>query len=110
QFLYARIDDIEDICTRFKTSDFQNRGSIVAEFEALIDDLKNQFRQSKVNDNAVNMVFSLREDKFQSAVTDTYNMITNPSRRLITGMQGFNELTGGGFESGRVYMILGTTG
>ena len=110
QFLYARIDDIEDICTRFKTSDFQNRGSIVAEFEALIDDLKNQFRQSKVNDNAINMVFSLRDDKFQSAVTDTYNMITNPSRRLITGMQGFNELTGGGFESGRVYMILGTTG
>ena len=110
QFLYARIYDIEDICTRFKTSDFQNRGSIVAEFEALIDDLKNQFRQSKVNDNAINMVFSLRDDKFQSAVTDTYNMITNPSRRLITGMQGFNELTGGGFESGRVYMILGTTG
>lgn len=110
QFLYNRIDDIQDICTRFKTTDYMNRGGIVKEFEELIDSLKNDFRRSKLNDNAIDMVFSLKEGRFESAVTDTYNLITNPSRRLITGMQGLNELTGGGFESGRVYMLLGTSG
>ena len=29
---------------------------------------------------------------------------------MICGMQGLNEMVGGGFESGRVYMLLGITG
>lgn len=110
QFIYNKIDDIQDICTRFKTSDYSNRGGIVHEFETLVDGLKNDFRRSRINDNSIDMTFSLRDGKFQSAITDTWNMITNPSRRLITGMQGLNEMTGGGFESGRVYMLLGTSG
>lgn len=110
QFIYNKIDDIQDICTRFKTSDYSTRGNIVNEFEGMVDELKNEFRRSKVNDNSVDMTFSLRTGRFESAITDTWNMITNPSRRLITGMQGLNEMTGGGFESGRVYMLLGTSG
>lgn len=110
QFIYNKIDDIQDVCTRFKTSDYSNRGNIVNEFENLVDEMKNEFRRSKVNDNSIDMTFSLRNGRFESAVTDTWNMITNPSRRLITGMQGLNEMTGGGFESGRVYMLLGTSG
>lgn len=110
QFIYNSVDDIQDICTRFKTSDFSTRGQIVNEFESIIDNMKNEFRRSRVNDNSIDMTFSLRDGQFQNAVTDTWNLITNPSRRLITGMQGLNEMTGGGFESGRVYMLLGTSG
>lgn len=110
KFLYTSIDDIQDLCTRFKTSDFNSRGNIVKEFEALVDGLKNQFRRSRVNDNNIDMTFSLRDGEFESAIINTWNMITNPSRRLITGMQGLNEMVGGGFESGRVYMLLGTSG
>ena len=110
QFIYNKIDDIQDICTRFKTSEYSNRGQIVSEFESVIDGLKNDFRHSRVNDNSIDMAFSLRDGQFESAVTDTWNLITNPSRRLVTGMQGLNEMTGGGFESGRTYMLLGTSG
>ena len=56
------------------------------------------------------MTFSLRDGVFEDAIKETYNLITNPSRRLISGMQGLNEMVGGGFESGRVYMFLGITG
>ena len=42
-------------------------------------------------------------------VTDTFNKIKSPSRKLFCGMQGVNQLTGG-FESGRVYMLFGTSG
>jgi hypothetical protein len=110
QFIYTSIDNIQELCTRFKTSDYANRGSIVKEFEGLVDNLKNNFRHCKINDNAVDMEFSLRDNVFNNVVSDVYQMITNPSRRLITGMQGINEMTGGGFESGRVYMLLGTSG
>ena len=110
QFVYNKVDDLQDVCTRFKTSDYSNRGNIVQEFENIIDGLKNDFRRSKINDNSIDMTFSLRDGNFQTAITDTWNMITNPSRRLICGMQGLNEMVGGGFESGRVYMLLGTSG
>lgn len=110
QFVYRNVDTVEELCEKFKTSSYENRGNIVHDFENVIDSLKNEFRKTRIEDNAVDMEFSLRDDKFNSAVTNTYNLITNPSRRLITGMQGFNELIGGGFESGRVYMLIGASG
>lgn len=110
QFIYNRIDQIQDICTRFNASDYLHRGGIVKEFEALIDSLKNDFRHAKVDDNSIDMTFSLRDGIFESCVTDVYNIVTNPNRRLICGMIGLNDLVGGGFESGRVYMLFGLGG
>ena len=110
QFIYNKVDNIQDVCTRFKTADFCNRGNIVQEMENLIDDMKSEFRKTKVDDSITDMTFSLQNGVFENCITNTYNIITNVSRRLITGMQGFNEMIGGGFESGRVYMLLGTSG
>ena len=110
QFIYNKVDDIQDVCSRFKTADFCNRGNIVQEMENLIDDMKSEFRKTKVDDSITDMTFSLQNGVFENCITNTYNIITNVSRRLITGMQGFNEMIGGGFESGRVYMLMGTSG
>ena len=109
-FMYKRVDQMQDIITRFKTSDYSTRGNIVKEFESVIDSTKNDFRKVKTVDNSTDMLFSLRDENFIPAITNTYNLITSPSRRLITGMQGLNEMLAGGFESGRVYMFLGTSG
>ena len=110
RFLYDYVDKMLELGTQFKSSDFNTRGNIIHEIEDFNNRLKNEFRKSRVNDNAIDMTFSLREGEFENAITNTWNMITNPSRRLICGMQGLNEMTGGGFESGRVYMLLGTSG
>ena len=109
-FVYAGIDKLQDLCTRFKTSDFNSRGQIIKEFESYLDDMKNNFRKVKIDDNVNDATFSLNEDSFIPIITDTWNMITSPSRRLITGMQGLNEMVGGGFEAGRVYLFLGVAG
>ena len=109
-FFYNNCDELQDIITQFKTSDISNRASIVKNAEYLIDIIKNEFRKSHIEENVNDVFFSLSEDTFNSAVTDTYNLITNPSRRLYTGMQGLNQMLGGGFESGRVYMFLGIAG
>ena len=109
-FVYDATDKLLDLCTRIKSSDYQHRGILIQEFESVVDQLKNQFRTSKTDDSLTDMTFSLRPDKFEQVVTETHNLIRNPSRRLMTGMQGLNEMIGGGFESGRVYMLLGITG
>lgn len=108
-FVYKYSGKLIDLCTRIQTSDYSHRGTLIQEFEAIIDDIKNQFRKSKSEDNLTNMTFSLQSGVLEQCIQDTWNLITNPSRRLATGMQGFNEMIGGGFESGRVYMLVGAT-
>ena len=109
-FVYQGIDKLQDLCVRFKTSDFANRGNIIKEYEMYLDEMKNNFRKVHIDDNINDATFSLREDTFIPMITDAWNLITSPSRRLVSGMQGLNEMVGGGFEAGRVYMFLGVAG
>ena len=55
-------------------------------------------------------VYGVPDEPWHMDTTDTYNILTDPNRRLITGMQGFNEIVGGGLEDERVYMLSGTSG
>lgn len=108
-FMYDYCDRFMDICTRFKAEDYAKRSDIVNEFEALVDDVKKEFRRVR-NESATEMEFSLAEGIFEEVIQDVYQKEINPSRRLVTGMQGFNEIVGGGLESGRVYMLFGMAG
>lgn len=99
-----------DVCQGIKTSDFEHRADFINQFESLLDQTKNEFRKANINDNIVDMQFSLDPREFEQDVAEVYEVVSNPSRRLISGMQGLNIMTGGGFESGRVYMFLGITG
>lgn len=108
-FIYNDIDRMLDICTRFKAADYRSRGSIVQEFETLVTDIQNKFRRSRV-ESLSETSFTLRNGLFDEIVKDIHEQLTDPCSKLITGMQGVNELLGGGFESARVYMLLGLTG
>ena len=109
-FINANGDNLVDLLTQFKTADFYNKQDIVPRIGEMIQYFQNKFREMNFISNATDMMFSLEEGNFENCITETYNMVTNPSRRLLTGMQGLNQMIGGGFESGRVYMFLGTSG
>ena len=109
-FVYDAADEMIDICTRIKSSDYNHRGDLIREYSNMINHHKTMFREAKSDDSITQLEFSLKPDKFEKCVTETYNILSNPNRRLITGMQGFNEMVYGGFESGRVYALLGITG
>ena len=55
-------------------------------------------------------MFSLRDGYFENVMYDTYSALSSPRRKLMTGMQGMNELLGGGFENGRCYVYFGLPG
>lgn len=109
-FIYAKGDTLVDLLTQIKVSDFNNKSNLINALGETISYFNNNFRKANFITNATDMTFSLEDGIFENCVTETYNMMANPSRRLITGMQGLNEMIGGGFESGRVYMFLGTSG
>ena len=109
-FIYESSDKMLDICTKIKGSDFSQRAELIQQYEEILNQTQNCFRQVKQDTNVTDIKFSLRDGDFERGLRETYDLITNPSRRLITGMQGLNEMLAGGFESGRVYMFFGLTG
>lgn len=108
-YMSNEADELYDILTRFRATDYIDRGEIVSELEEKIVNLNNKFRKAR-SENQQEIVFSLREGQFEESMKDIHESLTNPSSRLYTGMKGFNKLIGGSFESGRTYMLVGLPG
>lgn len=107
--VYKNVDSLMDLCSRIKSADYGSKAEMVAEFEKAINDIQNDFRRSK-NEDQTEIIFSLRDGYFEDVMYDTYNTLSSPRRKLVTGMQGMNELLGGGFENGRCYVYFGLPG
>ena len=107
--IFNKVDELQNLCSRIKTNDYGSKAQAVSEFETAINDIQNEFRRCK-NENSTEAMFSLRDGYFEDIMHDTYNTLSSPRRKLVTGMQGMNELLGGGFENGRCYVYFGLPG
>lgn len=109
RFIYENCDYAIDLFSRFKNGNYDCIEDIVLEIEQFCDLMKGEFRRNRV-EKMEEMNFSLKNGQFEECMQDIHDILSSPSRRLRTGMQGLNELTNGGFENGRTYMFLGMTG
>jgi hypothetical protein len=107
--IYNDVDKGLALLTKFKATDYINRGSVVREIEEWVNAMQVKFRRSRA-DTAEDITFSLTGDTFIEAMTDTYRQLSSPSNKLQFGTQAWNLLTGGGVEAQRVYTILGLPG
>lgn len=108
-FIYNDIDKVIDICEKIKSAEGQEKLKALQEYEELNQAIQTKFRQNKSR-TSTDIMFSLRNGIFEDSVRDIHEQLSNPSNRLVTGMQGFNEMTAGGLECGRVYMFFGLPG
>lgn len=106
---YTNAERIMDVCSRLLSANYGSKSALVKEFEEIINETQNEFRRSK-NEGSTEQIFSLRNGYFEDMMMDTYNTLNSPRRKLVTGMQGMNELLGGGFENGRCYVYFGLPG
>lgn len=104
-----KVGNLLDSCTKFVTKDFTSKAGILKTLEGQINDIQNDFRRVR-NESHTDAMFNLEDGAFEDCIHDTYNQLSNPGRKLMTGMQGMNELLGGGFESGRTYVFFGLPG
>lgn len=108
-FLYEEIDRGIDLFTRFKAADSTNITKIGNEIKEYISNLNTMFRQAQVQ-SVTNEIFSLDPAHLVNMIDNVRTELTNEYRKLYTGMTGFNQLIGGGFENTRCYLFLGITG
>lgn len=108
--IYHETSTMMDICSRFQMAPpGAEKAAIAKEFEEEINTIQNTFRRSK-NEKSEDEMFSLQPDIFEERMRESYNELSNPSRKLMLGNQALNELFGGGLEETRVYTILGLPG
>lgn len=107
--IYNYVDEGLALLTKFKATDYANRGPIVKQIEDWNNRLQVEFRRAKVDDIS-DLTFSLTGENYINAMIETYQQLASPSNRLQFGNQALNALTGGGVESGRVYTLLGLPG
>lgn len=108
-FIYERQDYMLDLWSRLKSSDYKSVGRISEEIKNATAELNTAFRKAK-SEKSSDAIFSLADGVVESCITDAYNEVTSKYRKLVTGMQGFNQIIGGGFENTRTYLLLGLTG
>lgn len=107
--IYNDVDDGLALLTKFKATDYINRGQVVKEIEQWVNNMQVKFRRAKA-DNAEDLTFSLSGDNYIQSMLETYRQLSSPSNKLVFGTQALNALTGGGVEATRVYTILGLPG
>ena len=103
------MNELYELLVKFRASDYSSRGEIVRLIEDEVVKVNNLFRKAK-SEQSHEVTFSLKDGIFEDSMREIHENVTNPSRRLYTGMQGFNELIGGALETTRVYMLLGLAG
>lgn len=108
-FIENDIHKIMDISTRYLAEDYRYRDAIVKEYEQFIKESNSKFRRVKA-ETLNDTVFTLEPGKFENVVADIWDKVTSPSRGLVTGMHGLNEMLGGWFEATRFYLFLGLSG
>lgn len=75
-------------------------------FQSLLNELTKAQRRSK-QDNRFNLTDA---NHFNAIMAEAWGRLLSESQYWKTGMQGLNDMLGGGFENGRVYNFIGATG
>lgn len=108
-FLYEETPKLLDLLTRFMGADSGDISKIGNEIKDSIAHLNTMFRQATVQ-SVTNETFSLNANILRDRLGDIQDQLKSEYRKLITGMQGLNQMLGGGFENTRCYLFLGVTG
>ena len=107
-YFFRRVDDLIETLTEVKAAAVIDRQGLI---EKACDIMRNIVTDHELaQDDDRDNYFDLEEENFVKTISNVHSILSSASHRLQTGMQGFNELLGGGFETGRAYMILGPSG
>ena len=86
------------------------REAVLKDMRFRLRDIGTTLRQT-ANTATGSETFSLTDsDVFIRTMSNVYDRLHNPSTKLKTGMQAFNNIISGGFENGRIYLLFGLPG
>lgn len=108
-FLYEEAPRGIELLTQFMGADSSNISKLGNEIKDWIANLNTMFRRATVQ-SVTSETFSLNPNVLKDRIYEIQSQLKSEYRKLATGMQGLNQMLGGGFENTRCYLFLGVTG
>lgn len=109
-FLHAYKAPIIRLVEDLETNEFgktsEDCTNAIQLFQSLLNELMKAQRRSK-QDNRFNLT---DVNHFNAIMNEAWDRLLSESQFWRTGMQGMNNMLGGGFENGRTYNFIGATG
>ena len=102
------VRQMQDVCQDYITSDPTERIARAKDVQAMNDELHTQFRRNAMNLDSQDDRFTLSD--MNQSVDRTIAEMNKPSYSLVTGIQAFNDILGGGAKGGKCYCLFGLPG
>ncbi len=101
------VEMLQDKLTSFQTENYDDVDHMLNEIEESSIKLGRALKSSKETFNAETNEMILNSTGSKEMIAAFIEESKNPSARIRTGLQFFNEKLDGGFENGRVYLAIG---
>ena len=103
------VDKLLELCSEYKTINYIDRDTVTSKLEDCLKVINTDLRKASY-ENVNDAVFSLKPGIFESRLKDIHLNLRNPDNKLKSGMQGLNQMLGGGFQNERIYLLFGLPG
>lgn len=104
----SKLNNFMQLCKDYEHADYRERQAILDNIRSVMADTMTEFRRNDVANHSPSTRFRL--SSMNDSMEEIHNYICNPSYKLVTGMQGFNALLGGGFQKTKLYCMFGMSG
>ena len=98
-----------DLFDKKETGGFKTMSEYTEQFKKLMSDLNTSIQDIE-RFKREGRGFNLTKDNIVREAKKIRNKLKQPSNKLRTGLQYLNKMLNGGFESGRSYLFIGSTG
>ena len=95
-------------CSDFLNCDYSEKEKYMENIRGLVVDMNNMFRKNELDREDEYDTFTLSDPR--DSINAIQNRLRRPSNKLVTGMQGLNNMLAGGFEGSRVYAFFALPG
>ena len=109
--LLAMIPDLRTMIMDLEEDNFSNLGSFIEDVvEPLLTTAHQEMKNIRKFEKTTSKDFNLERESFLSIIEETSELRNSPAANIRTGLQALNSMLGGkGFESTRVYIMLGVS-
>ena len=102
------VRQMQDICQDYITSEPTEKISKAKAVQSMNDELHTQFRRNAMNLDSQDDRFTLSD--MNQSIDRTIAEMNKPSYSLVTGIQAFNDILGGGAKGGKCYCLFALPG
>lgn len=104
----SHLDNLMNLCNTYASAEFRDRKITLGTIRTEISNIMSEFRKHDVEETSPTTRFRLT--KMKESVDEIHSYVSSPSFKLITGMKGFNDILGGGFQKTRLYCLFSLAG